>query len=42
MQATEWKHLPVAGGLLDQPEALWDDTLAIEFMNRRLRESLEE
>ncbi|HEY4693021.1 MAG TPA: hypothetical protein VIH16_06255 [Bellilinea sp.] len=33
MEATSWKHLPYAGGLLDQPEWLMDDlfTLAGEM-----------
>lgn len=29
MQATDWRFLPYAGGLLDQPEALMNDVLAI-------------
>ena len=41
MQATEWKHLPFAGGLLEQPEALWDGVMKIEFMNRRTKEAKE-
>jgi len=41
MAATDWKHLPAGGGLLDQPEALWNDVLTIEFMNRRIQESKE-
>lgn len=39
VQATDWKHLARAGGLQDQPEALWSDVLKIEWMNRRLKES---
>jgi hypothetical protein len=29
MEATDWKHLPYAGGLLDQPESLMDDIMVI-------------
>jgi len=39
MVATDWKHLLVSGGILDQPAALWDDMMTIEFMHRRVRES---
>jgi hypothetical protein len=42
LNATEWKHLPSSGGLLDQPEALWNDVLAVEFMHRRVKESKDE
>lgn len=41
VSATDWKHLLVAGGLLDQPEVLWDDVMTIEFMHRRVKESKE-
>ncbi len=42
MDATEWKFLPRAGGLADQPEALLNDILAIEFMSRRIKERARE
>jgi hypothetical protein len=32
MEATGWKHLPHAGGLLDQPEALMDDLMTIAWV----------
>jgi hypothetical protein len=41
MSATDWKHLPEGGGLLDQSEALMNDVLSIEFMHRRLRAQAE-
>jgi hypothetical protein len=37
MHATEWKHLIVAGGLADQPAALWADVMSIEFMHRQVQ-----
>jgi len=37
---TGWRHLPMAGGLLDQPESLMDDLMAVQFASSRLRESL--
>jgi hypothetical protein len=42
MQATDWKHLPSAGGLLDQSEALMSDIFTIEFMYRRGKEAKDE
>ncbi len=39
LDATEWKHLPHAGGLLDQDGPLMDDVMSIEFMSRRVKES---
>lgn len=29
LEAVDWRMLPFAGGLLDQPEALMDDVFAI-------------
>lgn len=40
MEATGWKYLPVAGGLLDQPEALMEDLLAIAAMNTGVKEQV--
>lgn len=39
LDATDWKHLPNSGGLLEQDEALMDDTFTVEFMARRVKES---
>lgn len=36
-QVTQWKHLLVSGGLLDQPEALWRDVIMIESVHRWYR-----
>lgn len=39
MTATDWRHLLVDGGIMDQPEVLWADVMSIEFMHRRVKES---
>ena len=41
LEAVDWKHLPVAGGLNDQPEALWNDVLTIASVARRIRKILD-
>lgn len=41
LQATDWRHLPYVGGLLDQPEALWNDVLTIAGLERRIRNVLD-
>jgi len=42
MEATGWKHLPLAGGLLDQPEALMDDLLTLSWLSGIVREQVGE
>lgn len=36
MEALDWKHLPNAGGLLDQDEALMQDLMTISWRRDRL------
>jgi hypothetical protein len=36
-EATGWRFLPNAGGLLDQDESLLQDVLAIAALNERLK-----
>jgi len=38
MRATNWQFLPIAGGLLDQPDALMSDIFAIEAAYNVLQE----
>ena len=40
MQAFGWKFLPYEGGLMDQPETLMDDILAISSANEKVKEML--
>jgi len=35
----DYPHLPFAGGVLDQPEALMEDLLAIKSLVYRVRKS---
>ena len=39
LTAISWKHLLVDGGILDQPEALWEDVIKLEALNRWYRKS---
>jgi len=40
MEATGWRFLPQAGGLLDQDEALLLDVLTIASLNQRVKDRL--
>lgn len=40
MEATGWDHLPFAGGLLDQPEDLMADLIAISARRTEVEELL--
>jgi hypothetical protein len=40
MEATEWRHLPYPGGLLDQPEWLIQDLYTLAWRKAVIRESL--
>jgi hypothetical protein len=42
LTALDWRPKLADGGLLDQPEALQNDVLSIEFMWRRVKESLDD
>lgn len=42
MEALEWKHLPDAGGLLDQNDALMEDLTKIRAAVWRVRQQLKE
>ncbi len=35
MEATDWKHLPSAGGLLDQDEVLMENIMRITSLVRK-------
>jgi hypothetical protein len=39
MEATDWRFLPCAGGLLDQPETLIADLLTIAALSHRVKEA---
>ena len=39
MEATGWKYLPCAGGLIDQDEALLMDVLTIAALSERVRKA---
>jgi len=41
LNATDWRHLPYAGGLLDQPEQLWNDVITIAGLERRIRKLMD-
>ncbi len=41
LEATEWRHLPQAGGLLDQDEALMSDLAAIGARSSIVRQMIE-
>jgi len=38
MEATDWKYLPYAGGLLDQPDWLLEDIFTLSWRSRYVRE----
>lgn len=40
MEATDWRHLPYPGNLLDQPEWLIQDLYTLAWRKAVLRESL--
>ena len=40
IQATGWNFLPHAGGLLDQPESLMDDIMAIAITSQKVKDDL--
>ena len=40
LQVTQWKHLLVEGGILNQPEALWHDVVMIESVHRWYRKDI--
>jgi hypothetical protein len=42
IEATDWRFLPRAGGLLDQPEALLEDVLTIAALARKIERMLEQ
>lgn len=42
MEATDWRFLPRAGGLLDQPEALLEDILTLATLARAVERMLED
>jgi hypothetical protein len=42
MEATGWRFLPQAGGLLDQPEALLEDVLTLAALARTVERMLEQ
>lgn len=39
MVATDWRHLPFAGGVLDQPEWLWADIFTLIWRKAILKEA---
>jgi hypothetical protein len=41
MEMTDWRFLPRAGGLLDQPEALLEDILTLASLNQMVERILE-
>lgn len=42
MEATGWKFLPYAGGLLDQPDWLLRDLLTVSAISERVRKQVTE
>lgn len=40
LTVTGWEFLLTAGGVLDQPEALWDDVIQIEALHRWVKKAL--
>jgi hypothetical protein len=42
MRALDWKYLPYAGGLLDQPDWLINDLLTIEGAYHRMKDTNKE
>lgn len=38
LEAVEWKHLPYAGGLMDQPDVLMKNVFRIKSQYGRLKE----
>lgn len=41
IQATGWKFLPYPGGLLNQPESLMDDIMAISTVSQQAKTDLD-
>lgn len=41
LESIEWRALPVAGGLLEQPEALMDDIATISWREKQIRDRLD-
>ncbi len=41
IQATGWRFLPCPGGLLDQPESLMDDIMAIAISSQQIKSDMD-